>query len=1834
MNSSGLGRFMRFIFAGLVLMFFSLTPLFSQTPSSGNSATALEKSMSPMEMPLVDTSIKWVQLMLSPRPNYYEVKRAFEQHFGGAVPFKGQGYKIFKRWEYRVINHLDSAGFVNWNFGVIDELAGNLVSGGASAAGSGSGSGAGSGSSGSGSGSGSSSGSGGPTGGKSVNGLNGGKPVAPATWCPTAGRWSAVGPVKHPYNQSSQPTGTGRINGIAFHPTDTNTIFATAPQGGVWKTTDYGANWNLLWGAGNGSKSTSTTPSNPFLTIGASSMVVSYRNPDTMYIGTGDRDAGDAPGYGVLMSSDGGKTFVSRNSGFGNYPVNRLVMHPTNSAVLLAANNLGISKSTNSGKDWTPSILPGATTANFTELVYHPYNPNIIYASGNGAFYRSADGGDKFIQIANGLPITGMQRGQIAVSKADRSRVYFLVAAGSRFQGLYLSIDSGINFVKQNTSPANILGYSELGTDGSGQAWYDLDISADPFNAKTVYVHGINIWKSTDAGVTFKICGHWVGGGGADDIHADQHIGEFNNTGKTLFAGNDGGVYYSKNGGVSWVNITNGIQNSQIYRLAVAQSTDDLGAHGYQDNGSMQHDNGEIFTYYGGDGMDCAVDPKDERYVYGSYVFGDIYRSIERNKLTTIAANGVNGINEGGGWLTPFVLQEGNPNRMFAGYNNVWRCDSVKSQNKIVWTKLTSGWTGNVREIKSSISNKRHLYVIRGDGRVFLCRNAEASNPTFVDITPTNFSLRALEVDPKDTNKIYGASTTAIYQSTNNGLSWSTTPLTSINVKAGINYGVINALKADSSATPTGFYIATDRAMYYHNPSTALTEEFSNELPLWMDITDIDIYHSPKGRDYSFIYISTYGRGVWKSPLFDDGSGLYKSRMFAYDSIFSVGGNLKLQERIIASVNNTTPIEWSITPAAGYSWTKGNAYSANPELKFTSPGIYNVSLTAKSCLTSNTETKKVWLRVFPSPASPSCLSKTNYQTSNYGIGIFKVILSDNQFESGTYFDDGEYLDKSKDKVFRVNPNVSYSVKVKVGLYNAENVRVFIDYNNDGKFQSYLGEVSAQVSASPTSYADMKIKTPANLKKNQGLRMRVISDYNNIDTTGCGTCSYGQAEDFSLVYEKTTANFKVDKTAFCEGDTARFTDLSDGLIGLYEWDFGAGAVPAKATGKGPWTVKYTSAGFKTIKLRLNNGEDSIVKSSMVEIIALPNGIVRVKEGSNPICEENRLVLAVSDNQSLSMKYNWYKLENPWSLLASDSLLTIAKIALTDTGKYVAILDHRGCLDTTSEFSLNVWAKPLAKVGYDPNYSPCLRGNKFTFTDQSSVANSTILSRSWKALSPVKTAVTTSFSQVFSSVGNQAVQLIVASAEGCLDTETVVVKVKGHPVSQFTFAKAAQCDKNNRFNVVNTSINPAINGGGSLWYIYDWKDGVSGADVAAASHNFSVSGKYNVQLIVKNAVGCSDTSYQMATVVNTPKADFMLGANEICEGGLLKITDLQSAYSDPSATAKYSWSWGDARAHQGKFALKSASTRDTNIVYSVFGNYMVKLKTTTSILGCSDSMFKSVTVYSMPKAKISVNQFAFCANMQTAIFANQSTNADGKSLQHNWNFGDAGLSSALSPSHLYKTAGKYIVKYRTINPFVSGGGCSDSTSLLPITVVPEVDASFIYSKNASEKNRESYLFEALDNKLVPMDRTFKWDFGMGDTSAKGDRITHVFNSNGKYRVLLTAINGLGCKDTSSQWIAIESPKLKNQDNPFSFYVFPNPTAKSVSYKFEAAAGAKIKVQLHTILGQGVLYERNWDVQEDGTYFETIDLKRLGLAAGVYPLNIESGDQRLSVKIILIE
>ena len=1816
----------------LLIFLMLLGGVCAQTPSASSPSRPALRAV-PMEMPLVDTTIRWVQLLQSPNPNYYEVKKAFEAHFGGVVPAKGQGYKIFKRWEARVINHLDEKGNVVWPNGVLADIqATNNVTGGSGSMGGGSPSSGGSSPTG-GSATGSGSTNSSPNGGTNVNGLNGGNPLPPATWCATSGRWTPVGPVKHPYNQTSQPTGTGRINGIAFHPTDSNTLFALAPQGGVWKSKDYGKSWSQLWGAGSGLSVGSTAPSNPALTLGVSSMVLSHKNPDTLYIGTGDRDAGDAPGYGVLMSANGGTSFIVRNTGMGNLTVGKLIMHPKNTAIILAATNGGVFRTTNSGGSWTRVTA----SANFVDIVFHPGNPNYVYATANGLFYRSTDGGVNFAQITNGVPATGMQRGQIAVTPADRSRVYFLIASGSRFQGFYLSTDSGATFVNRNSTPANILGYSELGNDGSGQGWYDLDLAADPKNAQVVYAFGINVWKSTDGGATFKVSGHWVGSGGADDIHADQHIGEFNITGNTLFAGNDGGIYYTGDGGKRWNNITKGINNSQIYRLAVAQTSDDLGAHGYQDNGSMIHDDGEVFTYFGGDGMDCAVDPSDERYVYGSYVYGYIYRAIDKNDVITLAANGTNGITEGGGWLTPFVLQEGNPNRMFAGYNNVWRCDSVKSNGTIKWTKISTGWTGSIRQIKSSKSNPRHLYVIRGDGKLMFTRNAEVLAPVWVDITPasTLFTLRIMEPDPLDSTKLYGASASDLYTSNNNGTTWNSTVLASLNKTAypGFNWGVINVLKADHTASPAGLYVGTDRAVYYMNQVSGSTyglNEFSNLLPLWMDISDLDIYHSPLGRDYSYIYASTYGRGVWKSPLFDDGSGTYKAKMQSFDSVFTVGGVMRFSEKVPASLYGIRSLTWNIKPNT-FSWVSGDSNSLQPEVKFNQPGVYAVSLSAKSCTSNATETKNLWVRVFPAEAAATCNSSTKFQTSNYGIGVFDVKLTDNHFESGTYFDDGEQLDMTAQKVFRVKPNTDYTVQVKVCLYNNENVRVFIDYNNDGKFQSYRGEVSAQVSAKPSEYAQVKLKTPTKMLLNQALRMRVISDFNNIDTTGCGTCNYGQAEDFSIVYEKTTVAFGVDRKKICAGESVVFRDSSQGLIGLYEWDFGVGAIPAKAVGPGPWTVTYTSGGFKNVKLRLNAGEDSLIKMAVVDVVKMPSANALVKSGSSPQCEGNSLGLVVREAAALPVTYQWLRAGSPPMLLVKDSVLSFNPVYLKDTGEYFAVLENRGCTDTSNPINVKVWAKPNSVIGTDAGYVPCLKGNAFTFKDLSSVVIGNVTTRTWSATNPNKTGSGASFVQSFAIPGTHSVQLIVGTNDGCLDTAVSVVKVNGHPIAKFTIDKPQQCDKNNLFQVINASVNPASSGGGNLWYYYQWGDGNAAWDAVDAKHAFGQYGKYTVQMVAKNAAGCFDTANQTATVYLTPKSQVTTSLSEVCEGQLFTLSDGYQSHPDPNDVIVTRWNFGDGRSMGKSFNLKSGQ-RDTLWSFPKHGSYTIQQVLKTKILGCGDSSSVVVVVNSIPVAIINALNTKTCAEMRAVDFSNQTTNADGNPVSYAWQFGDGvGVSALASPSYLYATPGTYVARCIADNK-----GCKDTAFSASIQVLPKVKADFAYTEFIQQQ-RLGWRFAAIDTMNVPVDRDFQWRFERPDasvTNGTGKIWSEYFTANGVYKVSLTAKNLIGCTDSSSKLLDVSKAVLRAQQNELNAYVFPNPTTNRAIYKFSAKKGDIVTVKMYTIIGQSGLYERTWNIPEDGVYFDEIAMKQWDLSAGMYPLVIQRGDQRVEVMMILME
>lgn len=647
------------------------------------------------------------------------------------------------------------------------------------------------------------------------------------------GSWVNLGPFDVPTTRGYQ--GLGRINALAFDPFDPDIIYIGAPSGGLWKTSNYGNTWTPL---------TDMLP-----TLGVSSIVVDFTNPDVIYIGTGDRDAGDAPGLGVMKSTDNGITWFPATDGIGNRTVGRLIMYPGDASIILAATSGGVYKTLDGGQTWYRTL-----TGDHKDILFKTDNPMIVFSSAGGKLYRSDDLGENWIQITNGI-VSG-SRGVIGVTPADPDVVYFLTTTSSSYKGIYRSVDGGLSFTEMSTSP-NIMSWGCNGGSG-GQAWYDLDMAVDEQDANTVYAGGVNCFKSTDGGATWFIVSHWWGDCGVPAVHADLHVLEYNPHDGRLFAGNDGGIYFSINDGISWVEISNGLAISQTYKLGQSATVKDLVINGYQDNGTSTYTGSSWLAVNGGDGMECAFDHQDATYSYSTIYYGAIYRHLNHFNVTKIAGQGVGNIDESGAWVTPFILHEANPAIMFAGYKNVWRSNNVKT-GLPVWKKISSDESSNCSVLEQSPADVNILYVVRGST---LQRTDDAMNDAPVWISLSNFlpgsgSVSDVEAHPFEPDIVYITRGNRVYRSTDRGISWTdmTGSLPDIYISGIAFY----------KNSQEGLYVGTDAGIYYRDLSLDDWVQFSNGFPVAGRVSEIEIYYDPEDPASDMIRASTYGRGLWES---------------------------------------------------------------------------------------------------------------------------------------------------------------------------------------------------------------------------------------------------------------------------------------------------------------------------------------------------------------------------------------------------------------------------------------------------------------------------------------------------------------------------------------------------------------------------------------------------------------------------------------------------------------------------------------------------------------------------------------------------------------------------------------------------------------------------------------------------------------------------------------------------------------------------------------------------------------------------------------------------------
>jgi hypothetical protein len=274
------------------------------------------------------------------------------------------------------------------------------------------------------------------------------------------GDWSNLGT----NSSAGGYAGIGRINCVAFHPTDPNTFWVGSPSGGIWKTTNAGSSWTIL--------------NDNQLVLGVSDIVVpsDYATSNTLYIATGDRDGGslwslgggqadDNVSVGVLKSTDGGSTWNTTGINYAKTlgkTVYSILIHPANNQIIFASTSDGIYKSTDGGANF---VLKHGNRA--WRMVFKPGDPTTMYAilafNGGPYFASSTNSGETwgFTQLLS----TGY-RTEICVTPADPNVIYLLVSnSGGGLLGVYKSTNSGGSFVRTDDGTKNMMGYN---TDGSG----------------------------------------------------------------------------------------------------------------------------------------------------------------------------------------------------------------------------------------------------------------------------------------------------------------------------------------------------------------------------------------------------------------------------------------------------------------------------------------------------------------------------------------------------------------------------------------------------------------------------------------------------------------------------------------------------------------------------------------------------------------------------------------------------------------------------------------------------------------------------------------------------------------------------------------------------------------------------------------------------------------------------------------------------------------------------------------------------------------------------------------------------------------------------------------------------------------------------------------------------------------------------------------------------------------------------------------------------------------------------------------------------------------------
>ena len=672
--------------------------------------------------------------------------------------------------------------------------------------------------------------------------------VAPV---PGTSNWVQMGPTAIPKGQTysaARVLVTGRVTSIIIDPTNPQIIYIGAAQGGVWKTSNGGKDW------------APKSDNEVSLAIGA--LAIDPTNHLVLYAGTGEGNfAGDSYyGNGVLKTINGGTSWtLFAQPTFTGTRFSRIAVTPGAPNRLFAATGKGIYRSTDGGMTWTQMTngLPaiGGSIIGATDVAIDPSNPNVAYAAfwAGGIFktINASAANPLWTKLIAGLPAAGFSRIALGISASSPQTVYALMAdgGGNQINQFFRTTNAGTNWSAIPLPGGNI----------GGQGFYNINVAVDPTTPDIVYLSGISVWKATRS-----MANVWTITNVAATIHPDNHAFAIDPTNHlVVYAGNDGGIYKSTNGGATWSDTINeGPCITQFEFIADHPFSDAVVFGGTQDNGTEQFRNSPVFNHADdGDGGYTAVSRTQPQTIFSTYFGNTPKRSLQGGKFGTWAMVNA-GIAGGGLVYPPMTLNDTNSNNIAFGTD---RINLDPTQGTGGWpTKVTlPGITGLVSAIHYVNSNL--IYAGTTSGKVYRLVNTGVWTATVLHAPPLParwiWDVAAVPGNPNVVIVVMsGFGTPHVWRGNVPAIgpaAWTNISGTGAGILPDIP---VNALAIDPIA-PNTYYIATDVAVYRTTNAGTTWTQFSQGLP------NVAVFDMRLNNPTRLLRVATHGRGMWERKL-------------------------------------------------------------------------------------------------------------------------------------------------------------------------------------------------------------------------------------------------------------------------------------------------------------------------------------------------------------------------------------------------------------------------------------------------------------------------------------------------------------------------------------------------------------------------------------------------------------------------------------------------------------------------------------------------------------------------------------------------------------------------------------------------------------------------------------------------------------------------------------------------------------------------------------------------------------------------------------------------------